>query len=160
MTPVDLTDAGQTLFGTKELVSLNLCDCDFLIHYRYQNIHQMHRDHVPTVPAPFVPLGSTSIAPNQGMIKFVDHFSPNSGSSVVKVSPGKSFEPTDVQILTVQGHPEFTNSIVEKIVDAREGSGVLNAAVAADARKRSASLPNDGVKVVGQAMWRILGVTA
>jgi hypothetical protein len=62
-----------------------------------------------------------------------------------------------IHVFTVQGHPEFHESIISKIVDARELSGVLNPSAAADARRR-APLPHDGIPVIGRVMWGILGI--
>jgi GMP synthase-like glutamine amidotransferase len=104
----------------------------------------MHRDHVPEVPSMFHLLGSTSISHNQGMVCFHD--------AAVSLT---SFSLTDIHILTVQGHPEFTKSISSAIIEARTASGVLNAESAEDARRRE-DWRNDGV-VVGRVIWNILG---
>ncbi|CAL1711069.1 unnamed protein product [Somion occarium] len=137
VTPVDLTETGKQIFGTSTL-----------------NIQQMHRDHVPEVPQSCHLLGSTSVCRNQGYIRFT----PGSPSAQSTASPPWSDTQTwkDIQIFTVQGHPEFTKRIVEKIVDARAGTGVLDKDTAEDARAR-ADWRNDGVDVIGKAMWRILG---
>jgi hypothetical protein len=89
-------------------------------------------------------LGSTSISHNQGMVCFHDTVSPT------------SFSLTDIHILTVEGHPEFTKSISSAVIEARAASGVLNAETAEDARRRE-DWRNDGV-VVGRVIWNILGV--
>lgn len=128
ITELQLTDIGKKLFGADSL-----------------NIHQMHRDHVPTVPPSFHLLGSTSITPNQGMVRLRD-----------SANPG-NLTPEDVQIFTVQGHPEFTERIVTKIIDARQGTGVIGGDVAEDGKRRVV-LRNDGVDVVGNVIWRVLGV--
>lgn len=107
----------------------------------------MHRDHVPEVPPPFLPLGSTSIAANQGMVLYSDSSKPTDRTL------------TDVQIITLQGHPEFTESISEYVIVARSGTGIFSADLAADARKRNAELDNDGVKIA-RVFWRILGVSS
>jgi len=126
-TEVELTDVGKELFGVSKL-----------------NIEEMHRDHVPTCPPSFALLGSTRVTPNQGMLAlYPDAASPP--------------QPTDVHILTLQGHPEFTRRIVDKIVAARASTGVLSADVVEDANRR-AGWRNDGVSVVGRAIWRVLGV--
>ncbi|KAH9950737.1 class I glutamine amidotransferase-like protein [Amylocystis lapponica] len=126
VTEVELTPLGQDLFGVPTL-----------------NIQEMHCDHVPAVPSNLELLGSTPVALNQGMVRFL---------------PGpRSVE--NVQILTVQGHPEFTRRIVDVLVDTREKTGVLSAKVADDARRR-AGWRNDGVDVVGKTIWRVLGVPA
>lgn len=51
-----------------------------------------------------------------------------------------------------QGHPEFLPDIVQKMVDAREASGVLSKEVAAEARIR-ANREHDGVDAVAKAFW-------
>ncbi|KZT03619.1 class I glutamine amidotransferase-like protein [Laetiporus sulphureus 93-53] len=130
VTEIALTDIGKTLLGVPTL-----------------NIQQMHRDHVPAVPPSFHLLGSTPVSPNQGMVRFA------SGTSVDHPMP------QDVQIFTVQGHPEFTQRISEKIVEARERKGVMGKDIAEDARKR-AEWRNDGVGVIGKVMWEIMGVGA
>jgi GMP synthase-like glutamine amidotransferase len=164
VTPINLSHAGRTLFEVDKLVQFSLLDYSYiclLIKYK-KNIHQMHRDHVPHVPAPFLPLGNTPIAANQGMILLSSRSSQLADNSATSATgeTTTAFAPGDIHILTVQGHPEFTNAIVNKVVDAREGSGVLTAATASDARDRNATLQHDGVDIVGRAMWRILGVLA
>ncbi|KAI0946488.1 hypothetical protein AcW1_009938 [Taiwanofungus camphoratus] len=107
------------------------------------NIQQMHRDHVPATPVSFHLLGSTPISLNQGMVRFYED--------------GGAPRPDNVHILTVQGHPEFTQRISDKIIDARASVGVMSTAVVEDARRRAA-WRNDGVSVVGKVIWRVLGV--
>ncbi|TBU55537.1 class I glutamine amidotransferase-like protein [Dichomitus squalens] len=125
-TPLQLTETGKKLFGVPEL-----------------NIQQMHRDHVPAVPPSFYLLGSTLISPNQGMVKLYPGGSPESVS------------PADVHIFTVQGHPEFTQFIVDEIVKARSSTGVIGKDVVEDVQRRR-DLRNDGVEVVGKTLWDIL----
>ncbi|KIK01199.1 hypothetical protein K443DRAFT_99142 [Laccaria amethystina LaAM-08-1] len=100
------------------------------------NIQEMHRDHVPAVPPTFYLLGSTPLSMNQGMATL-----------------------KDIHIFTVQGHPEFTQPIVDGLVEQRASSGVIDAEAAADAKRRQ-FWQNDGVPVVGKAIWGILGVPA
>jgi hypothetical protein len=78
---------------------------------------------------------------------------------MVKFKPGlegKLVSLTDIQILTVQGHPEFTKSIVEKIVNIRTQSGVISSELAEDTKRRSV-WRNDGVSVIAAAFWKVLG---
>ncbi|CAE6444355.1 unnamed protein product [Rhizoctonia solani] len=126
---VELNQVGEQVFGRKEL-----------------RIHQMHRDHVPDshIPSGFEVIGVTPACANQGMILRY----PDAKDSV-------GYE--GIHVFTVQGHPEFHESIISKIVDARELSGVLNPSAAADARRR-APLPHDGIPVIGRVMWGILGI--
>lgn len=201
------------------------------VHTARQNIQQMHRDHVPTVPPTFQLLGSTQVSHNQGMLRYLSDSmpTPHSGpsdsphrphrrttsatlptpaplrlpspvpllqptadanpapetapiplptplrlhvadpfaASTSRLPPprsgpssGATGEPLPplraVQILTLQGHPEYTKRISSAIVDARAASGVLDAETAAGARARE-SLRNDGVDVVGRAIWKLFG---
>lgn len=142
-TAIELTELGQELFGVPNLVRDASYDTPArAVDSWAQNIQEMHRDHVPTVPPTLELLGSTPVTLNQGMVRFY---------------PG-SRSVDSVQIFTVQGHPEFTRRIVDALVDAREKTGVLNAEIVADVRRR-ADWRNDGVNVVGQVIWRILGVS-
>ena len=104
----------------------------------------MHRDHIPEVPAGCELLGSTPICYNQGFVRYAQDAPP---------------KPTlkDVQIFTVQGHPEFTRRIVDTILDVRASTGVFDKPLVEDARARS-SWRNDGVDVIGKVIWQILGV--
>ncbi|KAH8103318.1 class I glutamine amidotransferase-like protein [Cristinia sonorae] len=131
-TTVDLSDVGQQLFGKPQI-----------------NIQQMHRDHVPEVPKSCHLLGSTSIAPNQGFIRFNDP----------SVQPSADLNLRDIQIFTVQGHPEFTKRIVSTVVDARAATGVIDKDTAESARKR-ADWHNDGVDVIGRVIWKIISAKA
>ncbi|KII87858.1 hypothetical protein PLICRDRAFT_42374 [Plicaturopsis crispa FD-325 SS-3] len=105
------------------------------------NIQQMHRDHVPTLPSSCRLLGSTATSYNQGMVRYADA------------------DPSSIQVLTLQGHPEFTTSIVNAIVEAREAVGVISHEIADDARARG-EWRNDGVSVVGKVIWKVLGLKA
>jgi len=129
-TTVDLTDLGKEFFGVSTF-----------------NIQQMHRDHVPAVPPTFQLLGSTSVSVNQGMVRFSPHAAPEQRSL------------SDVQIFTLQGHPEFDKGIVSGLVEVRSNTGVFSEDVAADAERRK-DWQNDGIPVVGKAIWAVLGVTA
>lgn len=104
----------------------------------------MHRDHVPGLPPNFHLLGSTAISMNQGMVRF----------STTEKPLTLALE--DINIFTVQGHPEFTESIVSAIVDVRAKSGVIDAKIAEEAIRRKDDR-NDGC-VIGKAIWKILGV--
>ena len=103
----------------------------------------MHRDHVPEVPEGCDLLASSPVCMNQGFIRY---------------TPGSSSRtPKDIQIFTVQGHPEFTESLVRKVVDLRSSTGVIDQATAESARAR-AKWRNDGVPVIAKVIWQILGV--
>ncbi|GJE98213.1 class I glutamine amidotransferase-like protein [Phanerochaete sordida] len=124
---IELTETGKQLFGGRDEL----------------NIQQMHRDHIPEIPKGCELLASTSVCKNQGFVRF---------------TPGTtSRRPKDIQIFTVQGHPEFTEGIVSKVVDLRASTGVIDQPTAQRARER-ASWRNDGVSVIGKVIWQILGV--
>lgn len=61
----------------------------------------MHRDAVFSYPAGAVPLADTDVCPVQGMLV-----------------PGK--------VITVQGHPEFTEGIVREILESRHDSKIIS----------------------------------
>jgi len=128
ITELALTDLGRQIFGVTTL-----------------NIQQFHRDHVPVVPSDFDLLGSTSISMNQGMVKF----KPRSSSQRVSLS--------EIQIITVQGHPEFTKSIVQKMVDTRASQGIVPRELAEDVKVRN-EWRNDGVGILGKSFWKVLKV--
>ena len=109
-----------------------------------QNIQEMHRDHVPTVPPSFELLGSTDVCHNQGMVRC----NYDGSGSLAKLS--------DIQILTVQGHPEYTKSIISKLVGIRANNGTFTPELAQDAIERN-ELRNDGVEVIARTVWKILG---
>ena len=70
-----------------------------------------------------------------------------------------AFDPTNIHILTVQGHPEFTADIVSAIIDVRERNGAMSAEVVKDGRERAVQ-PHEGLGKIGRAIWRVLGVDA
>ncbi|KAF5366183.1 hypothetical protein D9758_005672 [Tetrapyrgos nigripes] len=109
-------------------------------------LQEMHQDYVPAIPPNCHLLAFTSISPNQGYVRFTSHQPPSSGQ----------VDPSSIQILTVQGHPEFTQGIMDKLVVARTEKGILTKEMKEDADKRSV-LRNDGV-IVAKAIWRVLGV--
>ncbi|KAG8964725.1 hypothetical protein FRC00_001381 [Tulasnella sp. 408] len=129
-TEIQLTDEGKRVFGLDAGV---------------MDIIEMHRDHVPTVPAEFTLLGSTDVSLNQGMVKRYT-------TSTEKWSDGA------IHVLTVQGHPEFCPDIVNWVVDAREKSGVMDAETVRKARER-ANKRDDGVGPIGKAVFAALGIT-
>ncbi len=100
----------------------------------------MHRDHIPYVPPDFQLLGSTPVSLVHGLVKSYG---------------GPITSPSDIHIIGVQGHPEFTADIVNFIVDAREKT-VLPPSVVQDGRERAVK-EHDGVSVVGETIWRVLG---
>src|ERR1700722_12839259 len=109
----------------------------------------MHRDHVPVVPPNFHIIGSTLSTYNQGMVRF-------SPSSTISSDPSVPLRLTDIHILTIEGHPEFTQAVTESIIAARVSSGQMDEQTAKDARSR-ATWENNGVSV-GKTMWGVLGI--
>lgn len=142
ITAMSLTDIGAKIFDTSNLVRsigpFFFMRIRFPNPYFEQSIQQMHRDHVPGIPPEFKLLGNSGLTPNQGMVKFY--------SQVEAVD--------NIQVLTLQGHPEFTKSIVEILVEARGKSGVLSPEVVQDATRR-ADLQNDGIRI-GNVIWRVI----
>ncbi|KAK4213810.1 class I glutamine amidotransferase-like protein [Rhypophila decipiens] len=63
-------------------------------------LQQMHRDQVFSLPATALPLAETSICPNQGFL-----------------IPEKA--------ITVQGHPEFTPTIMHELLESRKEMGLF-----------------------------------
>ncbi|CCA69183.1 related to P.aeruginosa anthranilate synthase component II [Serendipita indica DSM 11827] len=127
VTEVDLTPAGRDVFELESVA-----------------IQQFHRDHVPSLPSGFILLGSTTTSPIQGMLL---PYSPSADGAIPTAQ--------DTHILTVQGHPEFTGPIVEKITGVREQRGILDKARAARART-DAYKPHDGAGAIAKAVWKIL----
>jgi len=125
-TSIRLTEIGKQFFGRSDTL----------------NIQQMHRDHVPTVPPSFYLLGSSPTSYNQGMVRF------SSGAN-----PSTPLPP--VQIITIQGHPEFNEPIITAIIRQRTESGHISHEAATDAERRR-FWRTDGVYIVGKAIWEIL----
>ncbi|KZT25577.1 class I glutamine amidotransferase-like protein [Neolentinus lepideus HHB14362 ss-1] len=130
LTELQLTELGKKLFGQDSV-----------------NIQQMHRDHVPFIPESFHLIGSTAITYNQSMVRF----DPSSSSSPTQ------FSLRDIQVLTVQGHPEYTTDIVKLLVEARSATGVIDKATAEDFFKRE-GWKDDGRGAISKVIWEILGV--
>ena len=89
----------------------------------------MHRDMVFFYPQGVEELGSSPACKVQGM------YSPK-------------------RLLTVQGHPEFNQEIMEEILDTRHALGVFNDEQL-EAGKKRAMMPHDGL-IVSQAFVRFL----
>ncbi|KIM24847.1 hypothetical protein M408DRAFT_17475 [Serendipita vermifera MAFF 305830] len=127
VTEVPLTPVGKAVFGTDQIA-----------------IQQFHRDHVPTLPPGFILLGSTTVSAIQGMLLPYPTWSAEALPSA-----------GETHILTVQGHPEFTGPIVEKIVEVRAKRGILDGPRAAKA-KADGYNPHDGKGCIGQAIWKVM----
>ena len=120
----------------------------------------MHRDHVPTSPPNAHLLGSTHVMPNQGMVIFDPASAPELDSDAAPC-----VAPTSIHVLAVQGYPEFTESIMSKLLDARVG--ILGEKLVKEARLRAGGiagrhypdgLASDGVGKAGKVIWGVLGV--
>lgn len=126
---VQLTPKGQEIFRLKDMVSLRseilIFDSDVLL----QRIHQMHRDIAFEMPDGFESLGSSPVCAVQGMY-----------------SKG--------HVITVQGHPEFTATIMKEIIETRHKTGIFDDE-AYKLHAKKIDLPHDGV-VIGAAFVRFL----
>lgn len=89
----------------------------------------MHRDIVTALPEGAISLGQSSRCSIQGMY-----------------IPGR--------VITVQGHPEFTEEIVRELLENRHRQGIFDDETYEDAMRRMAR-PQDGV-LVAQAFLRFL----
>ncbi|BGP34819.1 hypothetical protein JCM10296v2_006643 [Rhodotorula toruloides] len=105
-------------------------------------IHQMHRDHVPSLPPSFELLGSTPACAVHGMVRLVD--------------PSAPFSHTNISAVTLQGHPEFDGEMVNTIIDAREAGGVISRAVAEESREYAGE--RDDGAWIGRVLLRMFGV--
>lgn len=99
------------------------------------SINQMHRDHVLELPS-----GTELIAEND--ISEVQGFVLREGNS------------KSIRLLTLQGHPEFTPSVVGLIAEARAESGIITKELYEDVRRRLEDR-TDGV-AVADVVWRMV----
>jgi len=120
---IELTEEGKKIFESEEPAI---------------NLHQVHRDHLPSLPPSFTLLSHNAITPVHAMARFSD-------------SPSLS----TCQILSVQGHPEFKPELVLKIIDFREQKGIFNKEFADDSRV-DAKKHDDGIRV-GRTILKVLG---
>lgn len=103
---------------------------------------------MPEVPEGFQLLATTKRYPVHSMIKLY----PSEGQA-------SASEPPQAHIFTIQGHPEFTPSIVDIMVDVREAGGVFDEQTTAEARRRAggkAGTGGEGLGKVGWAIWRVM----
>jgi len=111
----------------------------------WQNVQQIHRDHVLNLPPSCYLLGSTTKTKNQGMIQFSD---PDARIPV----PGGPMP--QIHVLTVQGHPEFDAGFVKQIIREWSESGVIDKDTAEDGLNH-ADERNDGVNIA-RVIWEVL----
>jgi GMP synthase-like glutamine amidotransferase len=132
---VDLTEKGREIFGKDKLVGIpssfylppgrwTLADEE-----RLQALFQMHRDAVKTYPPGVEALAHTDKCAVQGMY-----------------SAGR--------FISLQGHPEFNETIVRELLVARHGAGVFDDELFQDAMQRVGK-EQDGV-LVARAFLRFL----
>ena len=116
---------------------------------------EMHQDHVPIVPPGFHLLGSTSGCYNQGMVRF----RPDATAVMRSLKERKNWglDLKDIQILTMQGHPEYVEGIVSLEFVWFLETGAVGEEAVRDAESRMC-LRHDGVEVVGKAFWGMLGI--
>ncbi|KAG1787726.1 class I glutamine amidotransferase-like protein [Suillus plorans] len=131
-TKLQLTELGKRVYGIESGV---------------MNIHLMNRDHVPTKPPSFHVLASSNQSPIHGMVLF-------SQSESLRDASHSDFRLTDIHILTSQGHPEFTESIMRLLLSVRRG--LLGPEIFDDGQSRAGN-QNDGISVVGKAIWGVMG---
>ncbi|RHZ46997.1 type 1 glutamine amidotransferase [Aspergillus thermomutatus] len=93
------------------------------------SLHQMHRDIAYEVPEGCINLGSSSICEVQGLY-----------------SPGRIF--------SVQGHPEYDEFVVSKLIETRHAMGIFDDQLFKDGLSRAGN-PHDG-SVVGEAICKFL----
>lgn len=77
------------------------------------------------------------------------------------VKPHKASSPDKplAQVITIQGHPEFTPSIINHITDVRAGQGIFDPEVTAEARRRAGGKDGSGGEGEGRlgwAIWRVM----
>lgn len=89
----------------------------------------MHRDIVYSYPPGVLAIGSSPVCSVQGMY--------SSG-----------------QLITVQGHPEFTPEIMKEIIETRHNTGIFDDR-AYEEHAKKIPLPHDGI-MVGRAFIRFL----
>lgn len=79
--------------------------------------------------------------------------------SFVKKHPASTPEKPLAQILTIQGHPEFTPDIVNRLVDLRSSAGIFDPEATAEARRRLGGKDGSGGEGEGRlgwAIWRVM----
>lgn len=135
---VELTDTGKQLVrmiphdATSQTKVLDQAESHKII-----SIQQFHKDYVPSVPAGTELIGSSPKCPVQGFVRYRDD--------------GR------VQMLAYQGHPEFTASIVDTMVNVREKKGVLGPEVVSEARERSGRVSGgQGRGIIGWGIIKVL----
>ncbi|KAJ3565650.1 hypothetical protein NP233_g7493 [Leucocoprinus birnbaumii] len=133
------------------------------------SLQEIHRDHVPleSLSSQFTSgelelVGSTGPTGNQGLIKFNQSSAKNSRRTA-----------QDIQVLTLQGHPEFTEPIITGLL--RERVDLFGLSTVTDywghegvddddepANKEGTGRrwkKTDGLDIVSQVLWKMVGVS-
>ena len=143
---VNLTSKGKEIFGKDVIVSIYATPpppagksifflevvAIFCLQTGWnplQSLHQMHRDIIFNYPPDVEELGSSPVCKVQGMY-------------------------SRKRLISVQGHPEFNQTIITEIIKARHSQGVFDDVQYEDGMKKAA-LHHDGV-LVAQAFLRFL----
>jgi len=152
VTKLQLTELGKRVYGVDSgvLVSISCIHSLVIVFILFilKNIHLMNRDHVPTKPPSFHVLSSSAQSPIHGMVLF-------SQSESSEEVPPSDFRLTDIHILTSQGHPEFTESIMRMLLTVRQE--LLGVDLFHDGEHRAGN-QNDGVAIIGKTIWGVMGV--
>ncbi|KAJ9098163.1 hypothetical protein QFC21_004492 [Naganishia friedmannii] len=148
---VQLTDCGKEWLGRvvteknsktevlEEGKPVKMADGEALVRKEQDllSIQQVHRDYVTSLPKDTHLVGSTPKCQVQGFIRYY----PTSNQDTAH---------RPIRILALQGHPEFIPDIVNKIIDVRSSSGVLDAATTEEARRRAGRKMVGGRGVLGR----------
>ncbi|KAF5360670.1 hypothetical protein D9756_004450 [Leucocoprinus leucothites] len=150
-TSVNLSDVGRSIFRVDQLT-----------------LQQIHSDHVP--------VESFSKQFASGEIQLVGSTGPTNNQGVIKFYPSSSIDairtPRDIQVLTLQGHPEFSESIITGLV--RQRADAFGPSTATDYWGHKGGdyedepvdkegtgrrwQKTDGLDIVSQVLWKMLGV--
>ncbi|KAH9810666.1 class I glutamine amidotransferase-like protein [Melampsora americana] len=110
-----------------------------------QNLHQLHQDHVISVPPSCFSIGSTLSCPIHGLVRYTPDVEHNASDELANIS-----------LLTVQGHPEFNPDVTLRVIDERERMGVFDEELAEESREY-AQMHDDGIRF-GGLILRIMGI--
>lgn len=103
------------------------------------NTNVQHKDIVPSLPPDFHLLLKSEKYPVHSMVKY---------------HPTFSNEPL-ARIFSIQGHPEFTPSIVSHVIDVRVKAGVFKGQDADEAKRRAGGKDGTGGEGLGRLGWAI-----
>lgn len=98
----------------------------------------------------------TSIPPNFHLLLRSEKYPVHSMVSYHASSPA---DKPLARIFSIQGHPEFTPSIVSHIIDARVEAGVFKGQEAEEAKRRKGGKDGSGGEGLGRlgwASWRVM----